>query len=111
MPKTIYASNRRGGHCPGHVRETFLQAVEAFVPWDDGTPEPTVEFEVGYEPRPISISKACRLVWNCSDILPGDARTLLEDAELVEPMRSWTYASAARAMYARILERKFGIKK
>jgi hypothetical protein len=38
---------------------------------DDGEPEPTVEYEIGYEPRQIPISRACGLVWNCTDILPG----------------------------------------
>jgi hypothetical protein len=34
-------------------------------------PEPTVDFEVNYEPRPITVSEACRLVWKCTDIMPG----------------------------------------
>jgi hypothetical protein len=62
-----------GGHAPGHVRNTFLQAVEAWQGWSARSPEPTVEFEVGYVPQPILISKACGLVWNCPDVLPDDA--------------------------------------
>ena len=104
MPTTTYARNRRGGHCKGHVRETFFRALEAFVAWDGEEPEPSVEFEINYEPRPISISKACGLVWNCSDILPGLAQPDLEQAGFIEDMRSWTYGAAARAMYARIQE-------
>lgn len=98
--RTTYYANRRGGHCPGHVRDTFLEAVEAFRDWADGEPEPTVEFEVNYEPRAITLSKACGLVWNCSDILPRDALSNLELCDVDIPRQ--TYASAARAMAAEI---------
>jgi hypothetical protein len=43
------------GHAPGHVRETFRDAIHAFMGWNDGEPEPMVEFEE----RQIPISKAC----------------------------------------------------
>jgi len=66
-----------GGHAPGHVRDAFLAAIEAFYHWDDGEPEPTVPFEINYEPVEIPISKACGLVWNCTDILPGSDFDLL----------------------------------
>jgi hypothetical protein len=98
--QTTYRNNARGGHCPGHVRDTFLAALEAYRDWKDGEPEPTVDFEVNYEPRPIPISKAAGLVWNCSDILPRDA---VEDCEYTDLMIGRrTYASAARAMVAAI---------
>jgi hypothetical protein len=86
----------RGGHFPGHVRDAFLEAVEAFTEWKPNTPEPTVTAEVAHEPRPITISAACRLLWNCSDVLPGDAYRSLEGSGL--PLGRQTYASAARAM-------------
>jgi len=35
----------RNGHAPGHVRETFCNAIEAFMAWNDSGPEPTVEYE------------------------------------------------------------------
>lgn len=60
----------RSGHAPGHVRETFLSAIDAFMSWNSGEPQPTVEYEVGYVPRQIPISEACGLLWNCSDIMP-----------------------------------------
>src|SRR5207249_8492971 len=80
--RTNYFGNRRGGHCPGHVRDTFLAAIEAYLDWSPGEPEPTVEHEVGYVPRQIPISAACRLVWNCSDCLPGQVADQLLDAGL-----------------------------
>ena len=57
------------GHAPGHVREAFLDAAEAFEKWEPGTPEPTVDFES----RPTPISALCRIVWNCTDIVPSIA--------------------------------------
>lgn len=35
MPATYYG-NRRGGHCPGHVRDTFLAALDAYSAWESG---------------------------------------------------------------------------
>ncbi len=91
-----------GGHAPGHIRDMFLEAIEAFARWPNGTPEPTVEFEVHYEPRPIPLSRACGIVWNCSDILPSDAFDMMVDCGL--EMKRRTYAAAARAMAAVIPE-------
>src|SRR5215470_17897212 len=92
MPKLL-----KHGHAPGHVRETFLSAVDAFVDWEEGQPEPTVEYEVRYVPRQITISQACKLVWNCTDTIPGDAfRELRDDGGL--EMKTSSYAACARAM-------------
>ena len=85
----------RSGHHPGHVRETFLNAVDAFMAWNKGEPEPTVEFEVKYIPRQIPISKACTLVWGCTDVMPGSAFNELAD---VLDIKRRTYAACARAM-------------
>jgi hypothetical protein len=41
----------RHGHAPGHVRDTFVNAVDEFLNWKPGEAEPVVEFEVNYEPR------------------------------------------------------------
>jgi hypothetical protein len=89
-----------GGHAPGHVRDAFLSVIDAFVDWDLTGPEPTVEFAVHYEPRPIPISKACGMVWNCTDILPGGAIEALTGSG-VEP-KSRTYAASARALRSRL---------
>jgi hypothetical protein len=101
MPKTTYYANRRGGHCPGHVRDTFLAALDAYSEWHPGEHEPLVEFEVNHQQRQIPISKACGLVWNCSDILPGDSVDELDD-DIKEEIRHRTYGAVARAIYARL---------
>ena len=89
----------RAGHAPGHIRQTFLNAIEAYMEWNAGEPEPTVQHEVNYEPREIPISKACTLVWNCTDVMPGiDYRRLCE----VLDTKRQSYAACARAMLAAI---------
>lgn len=45
----------RSGHYPGHIRDTFIRAIEAFADWNEGEPEPTVEHEVNFEPVEIKI--------------------------------------------------------
>lgn len=87
----------RNGHAPGHVRDTFLAAVEAFMAWRRGDSEPTVEFEE----RHIPISKACGLVWKCTDVIPGsEFRELCDRAGL--KIGRQTYSACARAMLGAI---------
>lgn len=93
----------RDGHAPGHVRDAFLCAVETYMNWEPGDPEPTVEYEVRYVPRQISLSKACGLVWNCTDIIPGFYFDWLANGAELEIGRR-TYAACARAMKAAIVE-------
>jgi hypothetical protein len=90
----------RGGHFPGHVRDAFLDAIEAFTAWKDGDPEQAVEMEHHYEPHPVSLSTMCGLLWNCTDVLPGSAFDALADAldGFDIDMRRRTYAVAARSM-------------
>src|SRR6202040_2902773 len=85
-----------GGHAPGDVRDAFVAAVEAFEQWEDGEPEPAGELR---EPR-IAISAVFGLLWNCSDILPGDLFDQIDDHSGV--LKSRTYASAARYLKSRI---------
>ena len=74
------------------------RAVQIFK-WRLGQSEPTVEYEVNYAPQLIPISRACTLVWNCTDIMPGDYYySLRDDLDL----KSSTYAAVARAMHASI---------
>jgi hypothetical protein len=89
----------RHRHAPGHVRDTALAAFEAWYHWDGKGPEPTVEYEIHYEPHDIPISRACKLVWNCTDIVPGDVFDLLVHDTAV---KSRTYAACARAILANI---------
>jgi hypothetical protein len=90
------------GHAPGHVRDMFLSAIEAFEAWPTNAPEPMVDFEVHYEPRPITLSRACGMVWNCSDILPGSAFDTLIGRGL--ELKRRTNAAAAKAMSEAIKE-------
>ena len=89
-----------GGHSPGHVRNAFLSAVEAYTDWNGIGPEPMVEVEVNYEPHLMPISKVCGLVWNCTDCLPRGVWDDLVDQDIT-PGRS-TYAAAARAMLSQL---------
>lgn len=58
---------------------------------------------MGYEPRQLPLSKACGLVWRCTDIVPSGEFDLLQgklqslnygETEL----RRRTYAACAQAM-------------
>ncbi len=102
----------RNGHAPGHVRETASAAFEAWIAWDGQGPEPTVEYEINYVPRDIPISRACGLVWNCTDIVGGSVFDCLQDA-LQARQRSFdpvikqrTYAACARAIVADIKSKR-----
>ena len=85
-------------HAPGHIRDTFIEAVVIWNDLNGEPPEPLINHEVNFEPMAIPISGACALVWNCTDAFPDDA--YLADAGL--PMRKSTYAAAARALLADI---------
>ena len=89
----------RNGHAPTHVRQTFTDALDAFRHWDEKQPEPKVMFEANYVAREISISQACGLVWNCTDVIPRSAYWELREFVDVE---KHTYAACARAMLAAV---------
>jgi hypothetical protein len=91
----------RHGHAPGHFRDAFCDAVEAFNQWDGTGAEPMVDFEVNYQPKRITISEACGLVWNCTDIMPSAVVDRLRDLGI----KSNTYAAGARAMRQWIADR------
>jgi hypothetical protein len=84
------------GHLPGHFRDTFGQAIDAFIAGGPGGPLPLVPYEIRYRERLISIAEAC-LVWHCTDILPGFTFAGLQDCLSVAPA-SQTYAAAAHAL-------------
>jgi len=92
---TNYTHGRHGGHAPGHICDAFIAAIDAFEAWKDGEPEPTVEHEVHNQPVEITISQACGLVWNCSDILPNLVVRQLEDCDVT--LTRVTCAAGARA--------------
>src|SRR5262245_6323516 len=95
----------RFGHAPGHIRDTVCAAFETWLAWDGRLPEPTVEYEVDYVPQQIPISRACCLVWNCTDIVPGDLFDRLQEAasRTDEPaIKMRTYAACARYIVGNI---------
>lgn len=91
------------GHAPGHVRDTFIDAVGAFLEWELGEPKPTVIFQMRYVPHTIPISRACTLLWHCTDVVPGSLFDELTNELGVERR---TYAACAHAMHAAIKERE-----
>ena len=80
----------------------FVEAIEAYIQWNEGDPEPTVTYEVNYEPHQITLSQACGLLWNCRDILPGIDYKWLKDCGV--EMQRQTYAAAAHGMLRAIKE-------
>lgn len=68
--------------------------------WNGADPEPTVDYEINYVPHRIPISRACGLVWNCTDIVPGNLFDRLQ-AEFnfwERSIKHQTYAACARAI-------------
>jgi hypothetical protein len=94
----------RNGHAPGHVRNTACDAFEAWMKWDGVSPEPTVEHEIHFVPHCIPISRACRLVCNCTDIVPGDffADLKVELESVGHTVKRQTYGACARAILSDI---------
>lgn len=96
----------RGGHAPGDLRNAFLEAIEAFETWEKGADEPTVDVR----DRPVTISRLCGLLWNCSDTMPGIEQRHLESllpGRWIGEDRSGTlntYAMAARALREHIAQ-------
>jgi len=87
----------RSGHLPGHTRKTFEQALDAFLATETDQPLPLVSHEIQYRERLISVAEACKLVWYCTDVLPGLAFRELRDRLSVPPVIQ-TYAAAAQAI-------------
>jgi hypothetical protein len=73
------------GHAPGHVRNAFLEALEAFARWGDAE-HPC---DAGLD-EPVTLRTLCGALWNCGDILPGG------DCDMIDLPRGSTYAQAAR---------------
>jgi hypothetical protein len=96
------SGNKHRSHAPGHLRETAHDAFLTWAEWDGEGPEPTVEYEIDYVPHDITISQACGLVWNCSDILEGDCFRAVEEVLATawepHPIKRQTYAAVAQAI-------------
>jgi hypothetical protein len=105
MHTFYYYGHRKGGHAPRHIRDAACEAFQAFIECDGDGPEPTVEVEIHYKPRTMSISQVMGLVWNCSDILPGDLADEVQNACNLDRMTN-TYAGAARAVLGELKSAK-----
>ena len=88
----------RGGHAPGHLREAFGNAVEAYDAWRPGEPEPVVEIDGEQH----TVGKVFGLLWCCTDILPGHLVGMVND-QLGDNLGLHTYAAAARALKAKLI--------
>jgi hypothetical protein len=75
----------RGGHAPGHLREAFIDWVDA----DDDSKDSVV---VGYAELVKPVRWLLGQLWNCTDTMPG---MLCEHLEI--PQGS-TYARAVRRL-------------
>jgi hypothetical protein len=93
--------SRRHGHVQGHIRDTFLAAIDAYIEAEPGSPAPRIPFQVKYRDRRISIAEACRLVWTCTDIMPIQEFEYLV-GHLDTTPGSRTYAAAARTLLREI---------
>jgi hypothetical protein len=75
------------GHAPGHIRDEFCEALEAFADTTDNDPD------IG---EAVSrLFTAAGKVWRCTDILPGDVYATVRDCCLIDRFTP-TYAGAAR---------------
>jgi hypothetical protein len=83
-PKFVYA---RSGHAPGHLREAFLEALEAYY-----------DSPGGAQAR-ADLLAACGPLWKCTDVLPGGDCDLVRDI-VNDDRRGFSYAVAARRIYA-----------
>lgn len=92
---------RRHGHLPGHIRETFLAAIEAYKETATGQLLPRIPHQIKYRERQISIADACGLVWGCTDVMPGIEFRSVCDCLTEQPKRQ-TYAAAAHALLAEL---------
>ena len=89
-------------HYPGHLRDTFVRAFEAFIE-TGGDPDAPVMHEVNYEETTITLRKAAGMMMHCTDTLPG---MLYDELEGVfgSSFRS-SYAGAGFAMLRSFRER------
>lgn len=69
-------------HTKGHIRDAFCAAVEEerILLQDDLSLETPVTLEKGYVPHRVPLRELLGLLWNSTDVLPGDIRTELDDA-------------------------------
>lgn len=93
----------RGGHAPGHLRDAFVEWLEAS--WYSGDASPSLNDDVsGYvddwHGNTWTVRKLLGHLWNCTDILPGAIYRELD----FDSMQ--TYAAAVRMIKAELLEKE-----
>ncbi|MGG5823944.1 hypothetical protein [Falsiroseomonas sp. HW251] len=84
----------RGRHAPGDLRVAFLDWLEEFLRTARHMPLPAAELRGAQLP----FSKLAGLLWNCTDILPGDVRADLDDLGFAG---NGTYSAAVRCLQRR----------
>jgi hypothetical protein len=75
----------RGGHAPGHLRGWLYQYVRGEI--DE------------FDPPCVSLERLTGLLWNCTDILPGDVREIVSGLTWTldhDESPIWTVAQACR---------------
>jgi hypothetical protein len=83
--------------------QLFRQALEAYLCWQNGEPEPEVNIETWETGEPqnqkFSISEVCGLLWNCKDKMPFRLIEQFErDIEYDEEYPPISYDAAARRL-------------
>jgi len=87
------------------VEGLFLEALEAFLWWEAGEPEPSVEFDG----KKIPISKVCGMARNCADTMSrSDWQDLIDalpwyERDMLKQKPHHTYAVAARTLKHQIM--------
>ena len=81
----------RGGHAPGHLREAFLDWLDAWSSCDSSVPR----VEIGE--RTLPPEWLFGRLWNCTDQLSSISRNILASCGIENV---WTYSQAARALMA-----------
>lgn len=85
-------------HVKGHVREAFGDFAEAgFLLREDLTLDTPVNLEKNYRPCEVPLSELLGSLWNCTDIMPSDLRTMVRDGLRME--EAYTYAQAAQRLH------------
>jgi hypothetical protein len=94
-----YENGRNGGNLPLYIREVFHDAVESFVYWHffDAPDCPELKVWLDDDHGEITLSRACGLVWNCTNLLPMDVKIRI-DSIAGEQMKGLTYAIGARRL-------------
>jgi hypothetical protein len=82
----------RNGHAPGHVRETFCNAIEAFMAWNDSGPAPTVEYGDCYGKQHENRTSIAGVVGLCG------LRAILRSRLCGRLLRAWPLLRSAPAV-------------